>query len=257
MALSKEQEQEVHESLGRFGLSSLEQKAYLTLLEGGEMTATPLSKVLNIPLTTTQSILKRLSDQEVVLVTKRKSRSAYLAKDPSVFRKILEQKMREIADAVPIMKSLQADVVGIGSIKVYERERATEIFHHALATEEKLIYEIVSAAELQKVLGERFHFTKRRLEAGIRLKSLRVEEHEIKKYSKKTHEEELREAKFLPREMTFETSVMFWDDNMTAFFMPKSEKLGWTVESKALNTMMRQLFDMLWSVSRKMETKEE
>jgi len=43
---------------------------------------------------------------------------------------------------------------------------------------------------------------------NVRLKSLRVEAREIKKYNKRIHERELREAKFLPAEMNFRGLIM-------------------------------------------------
>ena len=88
------------------------------------------------------------------------------------------------------------------------------------------------------------------------MKSLRVESEEIKKYNKDTHEAELREAKFLPREMTFQSSIMFWD-NTVAFFSTKDEGIAWIVESASIKDMIEQMFEMMWSVSRRMETLEE
>jgi len=85
----------------------------------------------------------------------------------------------------------------------------------------------------------------------VRLRSLRVERREIKKYAPEIDARELREAKFLPRELTFRASIMIWDDTV-AFFTPKDEGLAWTVRSSALAETLRQLFDLLWSVSRKM-----
>ena len=87
----------------------------------------------------------------------------------------------------------------------------------------------------------------------MRLRSLRVERHEIKRYSKETHARELREAKFLPRELSFKASLMCWDDTV-AFFSSNDEGLAWTVESRSIAETVRQLFDLLWSVSRTMET---
>ena len=129
----------------------------------------------------------------------------------------------------------------------------TDVFHQALAAKNKSLLEIVSAKDLQEILGEKFHFTRRRLKVGLRLRSLRVERHEIKKYSKETHMRELREAKFLPRELSFKASLMCWDDTV-AFFSAKDEGLAWTVESRSIAETVRQLFDLLWSVSRTMET---
>jgi len=253
VVVMKKYSQEIRETLDSFGLSRVEQDVYLLLLGLGQTTATPVAGGLGLPLTTVQSLLLRLAKKGMVHTTKRRSRSAYEAKDPGVLKGILEQKLKEVTGIIPMLRELKAETVDPARVRVYTRERMTDIFRHALQSREKIIYEIVSAQELQELLGEKFHFTRRRVAEGVRLLSLRVEEHEIKKYSAKAHVRELREAKFLPKEMVFSASVMIWDD-MVAFFAPPSEGLAWTVKSEAMAMMMRQLFALLWSIGRRMET---
>lgn len=256
MSLTSLQRKEVQEILSQIGLSLLEQRAYLTLLEEGRGTATPLAKVLGVPLTTTQSVLQRLAQRGIVHVTKRKSRSVYEAKDPIAFKTLLEQTLQEVTHVIPLLRTLKAEQAAPLRVRIYERERMTDIFRQALLAKDKKLYEIVSARDLQEILGERFHFTKRRVAAGIQLKSLRVETHEIKKYSSSTHARELREAKFLPKELTFTCSLICWDQTV-AFFTAANEGVAWVVQSASLSLMIRQLFELLWSVSRRMETAKE
>ena len=177
------EQKEIAEILSEFGLTAKEQQVYSTLLRQGKSQLVPLSRAANIGVTTLQSILVRLFERGLIQVTKRKSRNVYEAYDPSVFKKILQE----------------------------------------------------------------------RLENGIRLKSLRVEAQEIKKYSRATDMRELREAKFLPRDMNFRATILFWD-NTVAFFGAKDEGLAWIVESASIREMIGQLFNLLWSVSRPMET---
>ncbi|MEK7546483.1 MAG: helix-turn-helix domain-containing protein [Patescibacteria group bacterium] len=239
--------------LSRFGLNAKEQATYLALLPLGETTLTPIARAARLPVTTVQSIMARLVDDGLVAVAKRKSRHLYEAHDPVILRRLLERQIEEAAGIIPHLQKLRAEEGGSARIRVYYRERMTDVFHQALASKGKSIIEIVSARDLQDVLGEKFHFTRRRLKAGVKLKSLRVERHEIKKYSKEAHGRELREAKFLPRELDFRASLMCWDDTV-AFFSAKNEGLAWTVESHSIAETVRQLFDLLWSVSRTMET---
>ena len=148
------------------------------------------------------------------------------------------------------------DAMDQSKIKIYYRERVTDIFHEALNSKEKLVHEIVSAKDFQEIIGEKFHFTKRRIKNNVHLRSLRVETQEIKKYNKSIHEREMRQAKFLPKELNFRASIMFWD-NKIAFFTTKNEGLAWVVESKIMRETIEQIFNMLWSFSRRMETLEE
>jgi sugar-specific transcriptional regulator TrmB len=251
--LTNARRKEISEVLTRFGLGEKEQAVYLALLPLGRTTLTPIARAAGLPVTTVQSIMSRLVEAGLVSTAKRKSRLLYEADDPIVLRRLLERQAEEAAGVVPFLQKLRAEEGGAAKIKVYERERMTDIFHQALSSKEKMLHEIVAARDLQDVLGEKFHFTRRRVKAGVKLRSLRVEKREIKRYVAETHLRELREAKFLPREMTFRCSIMFWDD-FTAFFTPKDEGLAWVVQSKALSETMRLTFELLWSVGRKMET---
>ncbi len=253
MSLTASQSQEIQETLAQIGLSEQEQRAYKALLELGVATATPVAQALGIPLTTAQSLLQRLVKRGVVHVSKHKTRSVYEAKDPIVFKNLLEQSLREMTNVIPLLRSLKAEEVTPSSIRVYQRDRITDIFRQALTSKEKMVHEIVSARSLQVLLGERFHFSRRRVEAGVYLKSLRVEAHELKRYSRATHQQELREAKFLPRDLTFASSVLFWDTTVV-FLTDEKEGRAVVIQSAALTLMMRQIFDLLWSVSRAMET---
>lgn len=252
-ALTAAQRREIDEVLSRFGLGPNDRAVYLALLPMGLTTLSPVSRAAGLPLTTAQSVLSRLADIGLVKVAKRKSRHAYEAHDPSVLRSIVERQSEELAGIIPVLKKLTTESAAQPKIRVYYRERMTDVFHQALAAKTKTVHEIVAAKELQDVLGERFHFTRRRVAKGVRLMSLRVESREIKRYSAASHARELRDAKFLPKELSFRTSIMFWDDTV-AFFTTKDEGLAWTVESRALRETYEQLFLLLWSISRKMET---
>ena len=237
----------------RFGLNDKERAVYLALLPLGETSLTPLARSARLPITTVQSIVARLVDDGLVGVSKRKSRHLYEAHDPVILRRLLERQIEEAAGVIPHLQKLRAEEGGGARIRVYYRERVTDIFHQALAAKSTTIIEIVSPRNIQEILGEKFHFTRRRLKAGVGLRSLRVEAREIKKYSKETHTREKREAKFLPRELNFRASLMCWDDTV-AFFSAEDEGLAWTVESRSIAETVRQLFELLWSVGRTMET---
>jgi len=252
-ALTAARRKEIAEVLGRFGLDAKEQAVYLALLPLGSATLSPLARASGLRLTTAQSVAARLAETGLVDVSKRGSRHVYEAHDPEALVRILERQAEEAAGIVPVLRRLRTDDASPAALRVYWRDRRTEIFHQALAAREKTVREIVAARDVQDILGEKFHFTRRRVQAGVRLLSLRVESQEIKRYSRSTHARELREAKFLPREMAFRSSIMVWDDTV-AFFTAEREKLAWTVKSASMAEMARQTFDLLWSIGRKMET---
>jgi sugar-specific transcriptional regulator TrmB len=248
------QEKEISEVFEQLGLNNLDQSVYLTLLGFNQTPITPLVKVLHRPLTSIQSALQRLSTKGFVLITKRGSRQIYEAADPSAVKEYLIKQLWEVEQILPELSRLNLKKSSGAKIQIFSGDGIREIFFKALDTKSKLIHEIVAGAPLQSVLGEKFHFTRRRLKNGIKLKSLRVESRELKRYSKESHSRESREAKFLPREMTFPCSVMFWD-NFVAIIPPKTEGVACLIESPSIKQMFQQIFDMTWLISRPMVTK--
>jgi hypothetical protein len=222
---------------------------YRELLGAEAITLTPLSRRVSLPLSTTESILDRLAMEGVVSISKTGNRRSYTAAKPVVLKQNLERKIREVVGVLPLLESLQTKPHGEAKTRIYYRERMGDIFDAAMRAKNSLVYEIVAARDFQEILGERYHFTRRRLEHGVKLKSLRVESREIKKYSREKNLKELREAKFLPRELTFQATILFWDTTV-ALFTTKSEGLALTIQSPALAETMKQLFNLLWSVGR-------
>lgn len=254
--LSDLQKKEIFEVLEAFGLSTKESEAYLTILQMKEVTLTPLSKILKIPVTTVQSIVKRLSDKRLLSVSTRKTRHVYSALNPKVISEILDRQLKESLNILPFLEKLSLDVPLENRARIYYDDQMRDIFVEALSCKSKMIYEIVAAKDIQDIMGERLHFSRQRVAKNIRLKSLRVETREIKMYSKKKHTSELREARFLPRELTFVSSMLFWD-NTVAIFSTKEEGVAFVFESRSLKVMYQQLFELLWDLGRPMITEKD
>lgn len=240
---------EISEVLESFGLNVRERAVYVALLPLGTTTLTPLATASGLPLTTTQSVVGRLIEHGLIAVSQQKSRHLYTAHDPSVLRTILTRRAEEAATIVPDLRKLMAHEPTTTRVRVYQRQRVTDIFNDALRAKSRLVYEIVAAREFQDLIGEKFHFSRRRVRAGVRLRSLRVASREIKRYGPEINRRELREAKILPTELTFKTSLMWWDDTV-AVLPPKNEGLAVTISSPAFRETCQQIFDLLWSVSR-------
>ncbi len=250
------QNKEISEVLAGFGLHDTDQRVYLAALPLGQTNLVPLAQAASLPLTTVQSIAQRLERRGFFLVSKKGSRSTYEAADPAMLEQILSRQTRDLKAITPLLASLKEHKGGEAGIRVYRGERMRDIFYEILNSREKIVYEIVSAKDIQAIMGEKLHFSRRRVEKGIHLKSLRIENKEIKKYSPRIHAKELREARFLPKELAFKTSIILWGTSI-AYFTTYEEGLAWTVQSNAMAESFKQLFNLLWMISRPMITLKE
>jgi sugar-specific transcriptional regulator TrmB len=247
--LTNNELQEIFEVLESIGIKPSEQQVYITLIQLGPSTISPISKATELPLTTVQSVLQRLCDKRLVSFSKNKSRHVYKAEHVSVLKQLVQDQERGINNIIPLLKKLTASFDSSQNVKIFTGKNIQNIFHEALKAKSKIIYEIVSAKDIQDLLGEKFHFSKRRIEKKVHLKSLRVQAHEIKKYSQEINTKELREVHFLPKELDFHSSFMMWD-NTVAFFTTRSDGFAWTVENETNRATFKALFDFLWKISK-------
>ncbi len=241
--------QEISEVLARYGLSVPEQSVYLALIAESPLTLSPLATRLDVPVSTVQSIIKRLMEKGIVVATKRGSRHHYAALPPETLKKQTERLLEELAGIMPFLKEIREEPSARIGVRVLYREHVRTVFYEILEAKDRIIYEIVSPRDLQRVLGEKMHFNRRRVAKGLALKSLRVASEEIKNYTKERNRLERREVRFLPPSCTFVTSLFIWDQSV-AFFSRKEEGIGVVITSPSLTLMLRQWFDILWSVSR-------
>src|SRR5688572_7571079 len=163
------QRKEIDEVLADFGLKDKERRTYVALLPLGRVPLMPAARAAGLKPTTAQSVLARLAEKGLVTLTTRGARHSFEAAEPAALRRLLERRQEEVTAIIPLLKSLRAEPPAVAKVQVHYRDRMTEPFHLALAAKSKQVLEIVAARDLQQVLGERFHFTRRRVKAGVRL----------------------------------------------------------------------------------------
>ncbi len=119
--LTKLEKQEIAEALEQFGLNEKERIVYFSLLISGKSSITHISNHARLPLTTVQSVLFRLERRGLLDVNMRRSRHIYEAKDPQVFKKILEREAEEIAGIIPLLPKMKSEEKVYSQIRIYYR----------------------------------------------------------------------------------------------------------------------------------------
>jgi len=241
--ITKPQQKEIQEVLNKIGFNNKEIDTYIQVLNLGSCALTTLSVTLNMPNSTVQSILQRLYKQGLINITNRRGRKIYNSLEPKILKKMLQSRLKEIDNIIPLLNDIANK--NNTQVNVYYHEHMADIFHQALECKEKNIYEIASTSELEKILGKRFNFTKRRVHRGIKLISLRTKTKNIK-----IDKKELVKIRLLPQSLNFESNIMFWD-NTVAFFGSKQEGIAWVAKSETMVKTQKQLFDLLWKISNK------
>ena len=92
-------------------------------------------------------------------------------------------------------------------------------------------------------------YVQRRIEAGITLKVIRSQSKEIKQEIWPSSQQELRELRYTPQKQIFPMTVYMYDKKVTVIGT-KQEKFGMIIESADLYVTMKNLFDIVWEVSK-------
>ncbi len=237
--------------LEEFGLGEKASRVYLAALELGSSSAQDIARKAELKRTTVYEILETLAHEGLVSTTSRGRSRIFIAERPRQLLRNLEDKQKKIADALPELESLYNAQTTKPRIRFYEGRKGIEtVYEDTLTTKNKKLDAILSVRDILDVAGQRFlkDYVPRRVAAGIKLYVIRPEAKEVKDIWPHSSRE-LREVRLAPRGMDFGITQYLYN-NKVAFISTKKEGFGMIIESDDFYQTQKNLFDVLWEVSR-------
>lgn len=235
---------------------------YLTLLEGGVMSAGNLAKHLNIPRTTLYGLLNDLAHGSLVLQSEKENIKLWQAVNPENIKTIINERINSLEkdrhdfnDVLEKLKSSQK--VNFVSPKFHYFEGAEEmktmlkdvLLHDNLRTE--LCWPV---KDIIKVVGEDFlyEFNKKRVRNNIYIRVIWPVDKAgdiAKDIFLAPGKEIKREVRIAPEGIDF--SMGYWAyGNKVIFMSSKKENFGFIVESAELRQLLKTQFEILWNISK-------
>jgi len=239
------------EILQDLGLTKSKASVYFALLQAGAASAQDIAGHVEIPRTTAHEILQRLVSMGVVSFATVGRKRVYSAESPVKLEKILEEKQKKLGGIMPELLSLYDTVGARPQIRILEGVEGIKTVMEDTLTGEKEIFGILSMQDLYEVPGKKFIDTviERRVNAGTHLNVIRSEEKEVEKYwgsSKK----ELRRLHYAPDDMLFPMTIYMYAESKVGIIGTRKENFGMIIESKDYYTTMKNMFDVMWQVTR-------
>lgn len=233
------------------GLDKSKSPVYLASLQVGTGSAQEIAKKAGVPRTTAHEVLQHLVALGLVsFVTKGRVRT-YTAEHPETLKKLLQEKERKLDTIMPELFSLVHAGGMRPRVRFYDGEAGVRaVFEDTLTTKDKKLYGILSMADLFQIPGKEFmdRYVERRVAAGIRLHVIRSEEKEVTE-TWPTSTKEHREMHYAPKEMIF-PMTMYLYDNKVGLIGTEKENFGMIIESLDFFRTQKNLFDVLWQVTR-------
>ncbi len=229
------------------GLTKVEAKVYVALVQLGSTKAGPLIKRAELHRATVYDVLKRLMEKGLATyVTKQKTRH-FSATHPSCLLDIVERQKQEIK------RKEQAINIAIGRLGKLAEEPAKEnasifqgrrglitVLEEVLRCKEYCSF--ASKGKFEEVLGNYFHqFQMKKRARKIRARILMDDSLKGSAYARSIY----GNFRFLPGEYNYPAATFIFAGKV-AFFVFANYPTAFTVESKEVAESFRSYFEMLW-----------
>jgi len=242
-------------TLAELGLGKNKGIVYLAILEIGTGSTYEIAKKSNLPRTTVHEILQHLVVLGLISFINKGRTRIYSAEKPNKLKTILQDKERKLEHILPELAS-RLNTTGIKPrVRFYEGiEGIKTVFEDTLTVKNKTLRGILSMQDLYEIPGEKYmcNYTKRRIEAGIKLKVIRSEVKEIKEVWPSSRREN-RELHYATKDIVF-PMTMYLYDNKVAIIGTQRENFGMITESSDFYKTQKTFFEVLWQVSKVVKT---
>jgi len=236
--------------LKNLNINDKEAETYLAILKQKTATVIQLSKMTGIKRTSVYHCLDALIEKGLVDIINEEGKKYYFAENPSErFDRLIEEKRNIVNSITPELKNIYGKGIDHPEIKMYHtiaglREITNDIFN----SKEKVIRYYISGFDIDELLGVDFvdALIKKRIQKGIKSLALRSFEYKPERERGVTHAKQLREVKFIPKEIIIKPYMCIYD-NKVVVVSSNEEKFGFIVESQEFAEAQKAIFDAIWN----------
>lgn len=236
----------MEDELKEYGLTEKEAKLFLICLKTGEATANRLSELIDLPRSTVYDILRKLLNQGLISTTVKGKKTHYIANNPKVLLKSLDDKRYKIERILPQLISIQNQIHDKPIAEVYEGKKGIIFALDSILNNAKSIKLIGSRKNAIKVI--QYHpdnFIVKRIEKKIPIRQIlekSPEARELKrlKFSKVKYLESIKNSK----------NVIFIYDDTVVNLILGPELSAIRIQSKEYTQSQELLFDELWKIAK-------
>lgn len=253
----------------KIGLKTVHTQVYMQLLDSASISAGRLAKIMNLNRQSIYEYLHDLSKIGLVTQSEKQGVKVWQASSPDKIREILNEQTNQIEtvknsllDILPKLKARQKVDFITPKFTFYEgRDGIRQIFKDVLLYHDIETLAFWPVKNMIEVVGREFlekYVTKERLSRNISVRFIAPKNKmvDIEKYPFFGSNARLkRQVRIAPHNIDY--SMGYWIySNKVAFISSKKESFGFIVESKELVQLQENQFEVMWNLSKKIETSE-
>ncbi len=249
--------------LKTLGLKDDEVKAFIFLLENGEMTAGNLAKKTGLSRPSLYGFLKKMQHTGLVVESQKNGIKTFFAGNEEKIDSILKEQISELENSRDRVKdafsSLRTEGASVNpKFQLFEGKQGLQ-----QVLKDMLLYRNIETKAywpikaMVDILGQDFfrYHNKERVKQNIYTQAIWPEKQKV---NIKSHpylgvgEKFLREIRIAPKSISF--SMGYWIyGNKVAFISSQKESFGFIIESKELVDMLTSQFEIIWDMSKKIQ----
>ena len=232
------------EVLKYLGLHDKEAKVYLALLGLGSGSVPAISKQSGVKRPTTYLILEELRMKGLVTLVPKPNKTIYTAQSPEKLLEEQREKEEAIQEKMPELLAIYNSKKEKPKISFFEgEENIVELYNKIFEEKEVNIFGSIEAlsAEAEKQLERNLHLIKKN---NTRVRELLEADQKSIKFQQKNNSERHR-IKIAPEQYKFPTDNLIFG-NKVALFSYKETPQAVVIESSAVATTYKSVFEILW-----------
>ncbi|MDD3153612.1 MAG: helix-turn-helix domain-containing protein [Victivallaceae bacterium] len=240
------------DQLHALDLNGRQAKIYLAALQLGSASAIEIAKYTSCKHPTVYDALDVLKQRGLVSESTVNNRRLFSAENPEVLLQEEERRMNKLEALLPDLKGLYAGGRHHTRIRLFEGEEGRmTISNELLNVREKKYYYFGSLrnmfARTSSELEEEYY--RLRMERGIWSYSIRDRAGEVDYDYMLPGDRNLRRVRFWPGKLEDSVSGLYIYDDRIAVASTLKENYVLVVESRELNILMRNIWNLLWEIA--------
>jgi HTH-type transcriptional regulator, sugar sensing transcriptional regulator len=242
----------IYPDFNLLGLSEVEGKVYMALLELGGGYVSSVARKADLPRVNCYHILENLSEKGLVNYISKNRVRYYSAEPPQKIVNIIEGRLSYAKKIMPELLSITNTLALKPKIKYYEGiEGVKNILEDTLSAKKELLgYSNLSAAS--DLFGDYIKdYARKKMARGIKTRIIcptSTESFEyIRKYYPVSFPPDLIEILYVnPKEFWFENEITIYNDKVAVISLNKDELIGMIFESPVYARSQRAIFNLAW-----------
>lgn len=236
----------MEELIETFGLTKLESKVYLALLDLGQSLAGLITRKSGIHRRSVYDALERLIQKGLVGYIVKNNRKYFEATNPDRLTELLKEKEESVKNILPQLKAKYEHSIEKSETLFYKGKSGLKtIFEDQLSVKKEIL--ILGASSLtREILKYYFHwFDKRRIEKKIKIKLVYNES------ARKDRRIRLAKIRYLPKDYYNPAAMNIYGDRVAIIHWSKENPFVILIKDKEIADGYRNYFNLLWNIAKK------